>query len=521
VASRHSTAADLVRSMARANRVNSTHIHTVLAHVPDQTGILEALLDDAVLHEPLGVDLHDASTVEAFACDLRGVGFLGLTFSMRAGPDRDIPLTSVLDKVSPGRLHLRRSMPEALRQSSLAIFDTTRRATSVFDGTTNVEFLIQLDAPAAGAGAGPSAVPVGGVCFRDCARQVSGLAAKMGRPLSFVHSPVAAPCPAREPRGVTGPCLRFGVAFPRSDDSSRLQFGADLVEICCERGFGLWQRGTMGADAPHDYWQEVVPVDPTSGASVLATRRPAEQGLAVTCVGPARSGVTEALLDLLDAAGAPLAGMAETTLDDLAIVNLLTVTPRSAKDVEALPADAPAGAVVAQALGLGPAARIGGALRDFRCVVSVQPERARDPNLVAVWVAWAIPASPDALRSTVRTVRRALDKMSERYRTAAAPPPSDAHLNIEYLICREVSVDWLRGRMKVAVDLDTLDRLRDDEGGVPVDKLGQFCSDVERQWRADLAFALGTAHVDLDVVWRESWIGRWATLHVDHIEEIE
>jgi hypothetical protein len=237
-----------------------------------------------------------------------------------------------------------------------------------------------------------------------------------------------------------------------------------------------------------------------------------DRGLAVTCAGPARSGSTEAILQVLEQAGAPLAGLAETTLDDIALVHLFTSTPLTKAEVDALPTNLRADVLLSRALGLTEAVE-SDELRDYRVVVSSRQERRQAQELAAIWVTWAAPASNDALRLTVRTLRTALDVTWARYRRDTAGPPSDGHLTIGYLLCREVSIDWLRGRMRISVDLDALGVRGDGgDGGFSAARLGQFCSDLERQWRASLAFALGTPHVDLDVVWRESWMGRWVSL---------
>jgi hypothetical protein len=365
----------------------------------------------------------------------------------------------------------------------------------------------------------------------------------MERPLSFIHAPVAAPLPRDIPRGVTGSGLRFGVAFPRFDDSHRLSFGTKLIGLCCDNDYGLWQRATSVGDHTYDYWQPVVPPPAsakggTAGDQASGTRH----GLAVTCVGPARPGTTEAILHVLAHAGAPLLGLSATTLDDIAIIHLFTHSPLGKRDVDALalPADLRADSALNAALGQKePVHR--DKLRDYRAVVSSRRERAPDPGLAALWLAWTAPATPDALRLTVETLRAALDGTWARHRAGATGDARSGHLNIEYLVCREVSADRLRGRMRVAIDLDALGvkvsaapapgRLwararshratRDDrgrpEGDGPVwpSRIGQFCSDLERQWRTSLSFALRTTQVELDVVWRESWLRTWTGVDSD------
>jgi hypothetical protein len=121
----------------------------------------------------------------------------------------------------------------------------------------------------------------------------------------------------------------------------------------------------------------------------------------------------------------------------------------------------------------------------------------------ALWLGWSTPASPDALALTVSTMRAALDAVLADNDGATVTRPS-----IDYLICREVSADRLRGRAKVSLDLDLVPAATGRGGDLSW--LGAFCSEVERRWRAELPFVLGTPQVDLDVVWRESWIGRWS-----------
>jgi predicted amino acid-binding ACT domain protein len=521
--SQHASAAELVRSMTRANRVNATHIRTVLAHVDDQRGVLEALLDDAVLRELVEIDItREASTVEAFACQILGTSFHGLTFSLRPSSERSFPSTSVLTLVEPGRLpeHSEQPIPAVGGSAAFAMYDTARRSTSIFDGVTTEEFLVQLPQPSVAS----SQLHDGSTSFRDAAVQVTGLARSMERPLSFIHAPVATPVRRDVPRGVTGSGLRFGVSFPQFDDSLRLSFGTKLVGLCCDAGYGLWQRttslGDRSYDHGYDYWQPVVPPPASTddrGAGDQASRP--EHGLAVTCVGPARPGTTEAVLRVLAHAGAPLLGLSATTLDDIAIIHLFTRTPLGRRDIDdlALSRDLRADTVLSTALDRRePLPR--DTLRDYRAVVSSRPERPPDRGLAAVWVAWTAPATADALRLTVETLRAALDSSWARHRASATGEALAGHLNIEYLVCREVSADRLRGRMRVAVDLDALGLTvpgaappghpEGDGGGLP-SRIGRFCSDLERQWRTSLSFALRTTQVELDVVWRESWLGRW------------
>jgi len=508
----HASSSDLVQAMARANRLGATHVRAVLAHTVDRRGALDRLLEDDVVKGLIEVDIHETETVEAFACNLLGTSFHGLTFSMRSHPDGSLPLTetlTVLGAEAP-------ALPDEPGPASFARSDAPRRPRSVFDGTGNEEFLVELPELsthhlADDTRRGPEAH----ISFRQAAAQVARLATDLDRPLSFVHAPVSAPTPPDVPRRVTGPCLRLGVAFPRFDDRLRLRFGADLIDVCCRQGYGLWHRGAVPGTAEHDYWLPLValPAQANPRLPTTYTIRADDHGLAVTCVGTAVSGATEGLLHVLARAGAPLAGLAVTTLDDMAIIHLMTRTRLGPDEIAAIPADQRADVTLGRALGLDHPPT-SDRLEHFRALVSTRVAVPHDPDLAAIWLAWATPTTPDALRLTVRTLRDALDSIAWRYR-GDADHVADGHLNIEYLVGREVADEWLRGRMKVAVDLRALGALATADGTISPANLGQFCSDVERRWRSLLTLALGTGNVELEVVWRESWLGRWASMHLD------
>jgi hypothetical protein len=516
----HSTMGDLVRAMVKVNRLDSTHVRTVLAHSTDGRGVFDRLLGDAVVAGLVGVGIDQTDTVEAFSCNLLGTSFHGLTFSMRTHPDDAFSLTEVLRPLPPGTAgDAVDEAAETLRPASFARFDAPRRPRSVFDGTTNEEFLIELPA------LDPTRQRRGDrVSFRECAIAVAGLANELDRPLSFVHAPVSAPTPHAIPRSITGPCLRVGVAFPRFEDRLRLRFGIELVGICCREGYGLWQRGAVAGMAEHDYWQRIVRL-PSARSRARSDRQPPPsyragntraggRPLAVTCVGTAVSGSSSAILQVLEEADAPLGGLAATTLDDMAIIHLTTRTPLDRDALAQIEPDLRADLALGAALGLDDPPT-SDRLEHFRILATQRDEVVPNPTLAAIWLAWGTPATSVALRLTVRTLRDALDAIAGRYR-GGVEDVDESHLNIEYLVGREVSDDWIRGRMKVAIDLHALGRLHHGPGeAVSPASLGQFCSDVERQWRSLLTNALGTANIDLEVVWRESWIGRWASMHVD------
>jgi hypothetical protein len=246
----------------------------------------------------------------------------------------------------------------------------------------------------------------------------------------------------------------------------------------------------------------------------------------VTCVGPAHRGTTAAILRVLDRADVPVPALSVGTLDDLSFVHVVAgATPGSpTSGTAAAPAVEPGEPAPAALRRLFGPARSGdrpddsglhldvpgaaddpdGLLADFRVMATPYPAPGPPGDKQSLWLAWSTPATHGALSLIVKSARAALTGAlgTEPAGGTAARP------SIEYLISRAVSVDRLRGRAKIALDLGTLGRPDTGTG----DWLGRLCSEIERRWRADLSFTLGTPRVDLEVVWRESWLGRWSLL---------
>jgi hypothetical protein len=195
-----------------------------------------------------------------------------------------------------------------------------------------------------------------------------------------------------------------------------------------------------------------------------------------------------------------------TTLDDLAIINLVVSPERMVGRRGAR--SSPAGLVLAKMFApqMDPADERITLLDDYRTLVTpVLRVASPKESLAAIWLAWSTPARPGALEVAVHTARSSFDIVGRRY------GPTIGQASFDYLVCRAVSVDRLHGRSKVAVDLKPVVRGLDDD--VIPGALGNFCSEIERQWRNEISFVLGTAGVDLEVVWRESWIGHSGALH--------
>lgn len=513
---RHPTAANLVRSTAMGHRLNATPAPALVTHVKDRSGRLEQLLDDRVPHRaPIGIDLPEVRSIESFACAFSGVGFLTFTFSMFSGAGRGFANSPALIPVDCAQDHgLAEELADVgdpLPSLSLWGFNATRPTTSAFDGTVLEEYLIELPDP----GERRHGTEVGS-SFLEPARQAAELVDELGQSLSFIHAPACPPAPSAVPRPAAGPYLRLGVAVPRFEPGPRIELGAALIDRFPATGCGLWQRERMNPDNHHDFWQPLVPAQRRRSSPVRYWLK-GRNTLALTCVGPPCSGATAAVLRMLRQAKAPLAGIAVTTLNDLTIINLVTHIdrPRITEHLSTQPADI----ALSTVLGLADW-RAENALDEYHLMASVHPTMQQSAGPHVIWLTWSTPATSTALRAIVSAAHNAFMATIHRRERGSVSLGDFTPPNIEYLICRANSSDrspgsseTLRGRMKITIDLDALESLKGSTSSLWETELGRFCSEVEERWREDLAFALGTRRIRVNVAWRESWIERWSSLH--------
>jgi hypothetical protein len=502
----------LVRSALVTQRVNSAQITGAVAHFKDDPGALSPFLDPEVFDRLVPRSAAEARTLECFSIAYYGVGFVAFTALKSAGAGEP-PLRSVEMTRSPmvrellGRLSRRAllrpdSAVNELRASRPSRLGLTDRAVT--------EFLVKA----------PPAVAAQPSGLRVAASRIAGWVWEDRHALTFIHWPASPPAVVGAWRTAEGPCVRFAVATPRQAVGARLAFGRRLLERCVGLGYGLWIRQSGEPAGPYDYWRCLFSPDPAAENGPAAGWRPAPAPhLAVTCVGPAHRGTTAAILRILDRADVPVPALSVGTLDDLSFVHIVAgATPGSPTAAMAVEPGEPATAALRRLF--GPAPRPGEAegiaegaaglddpddvLADFRVMATPYPAPGPAGDKQSLWLAWSTPATHGALSLIVKSARAALTgALGIEPAGGSAARPS-----IEYLISRAVSVDSLRGRAKIALDLGSLG----PPGAGTGDWLGRLCSEIERRWRADLSFTLGTPRVDLEVVWRESWLGRWSLL---------
>jgi hypothetical protein len=493
--------AKLVRSALATQRVNSAQIIGAVAHFKDDPGALSPFLDEEVFDRLVPESASEAGTLECFSIAYYGVGFVAFTALKPAGAGEP-PLRSV--EMSPSPV-MREPLARLPRRSRLrpgsVVYDlqATRPSRLGYTDRAVTEFLVELPE-------GVAARPSG---LRIAADRIAEWVWDERHALTFIHWPGSPPAVDGAWRTAEGPCVRFGVATPSQDVPGRLSFGRTLLERCADLGYGLWIRQAGEPTGPYDYWRCLYSPEPRPEGGPASGWRPrSAPHLAVTCVGPAHRGTTAAIMRLLDEGRVAVPALSVATLDDLSIVHFVAEPPAGAPAPAVQPGE-PAPVALRRLFGLPAAAKgpNGSDARFARFRVVATPYAA-SPGVggrrQSLWLAWATPASHNALSLIVKSARVALTGTLEAYLPEAAKP------SIEYLICRAVPIDRLRGRAKVSLDLESLAPPDADIGRT--DWLGRLCSQIESRWRADLSFTLGTPRVDLEVVWRESWLGRWSLL---------
>lgn len=517
----------LVRSALATQRVNSAHITGAIAHFKDDPGALSPFLDEDVFDRLVPLEVAEEGTLECFSIASYGVGFVAFAALKPAGageaPHRSVEMTtSSVTRERLGRLPSRSRLRPGTVVSEL---QATRPSRLGYSDTTVTEFLVKLPPPLA---ARPSGL-------RAAATRIAEWVWEERHALTFIHWPGSPPAVEGAWRTAEGPCIRFGVATPRHDVPTRLAFGRTVLERCVALGYGLWIRQSGEPAGAYDYWRCLFSPDPGAERRPEPDWRPARVPyLAVTCVGPAHRGTTAAILRVLDEAGVPVPTFSVATLDDLSFVHFVADAPPGAASIAP---GQPAATALWRLFGLEePAEGTDLRLEGFRIMATPFPApppawplaggptgsggpgggngspRARRTRRTggsgrdkqSLWMAWSTPARHNALSLVVKSARTALTGALEAHTPGAAKP------SIEYLICRTVSVDQLRGRAKITLDLESVAPPGSAIGDTAW--LGRFCSEIESRWRADLSFTLGTPRVDLEVVWRESWLGRWSLL---------
>ncbi|HKN95966.1 MAG TPA: hypothetical protein VJX10_02520, partial [Pseudonocardiaceae bacterium] len=326
--------------------------------------------------------------------------------------------------------------------------------------------------------------------------------------------------------------LRFSLAVGESSTAVRMGLERQLIAYTEERGFGLWLADSRmgyrtgnwfhvrGYDADRVREHEEAN-DPDS--------RPVTICLPVTFVGPARVGSTNALLKLLRSLPfVGIIGTSNTTLDDLAFIHM-QLSVRGLTTGDLVKANRRLADGVRSHHG-GPLDVLGDVFRALDRREEFEANTRNGPELVlraydyktlvrnvfpcipppgrrrmAIWFSWQIECEDSGLVNVMKGLYEAfqmtaLIDMKTRAWTSREESP-----NIEYLICRRVDYSLLRGKGKISIPKDVIDkRFKDNDLERPASR---FSMNLEAAWKTKLASIGGFR--ELTVAWREAWLGHW------------
>jgi hypothetical protein len=322
--------------------------------------------------------------------------------------------------------------------------------------------------------------------------------------------------------------LRFSLALGESSAERRLQLGRHLIDYAKEHGFGLWLEDSRIGYRTGS-WFHVCSVDPGLAAENDAAEPDDSQVsmcLPVTFVGPARVGSTSALMRYLESLPfVGVVGCSNTTLDDLAFIHLQLslrgLTPRRLVEANKQLAgdDLLAGhpvevlRTVFTRLGFEREVLAGrsdrrelpGRAFDYKTLAHslfpCLPVSAR--RRMAIWFSWQVRNNDRGLQDVIGGLYRAfedlgvLDARDDRWMSREESP------NIEYLICRRFDFSILKGRGKISIPKDVVEKAFENER--LEQPASRFCARLEAKWKAEVERADG--FVELTVAWRERWLG--------------
>jgi hypothetical protein len=314
--------------------------------------------------------------------------------------------------------------------------------------------------------------------------------------VAFVHAPASPPAPRGIPCRPHGPCARVGVEVPRARAHEMLGLGEALVRRVSDAGLHLWVRDTETPDAAYDAWRRMYPTTVRPERTDLTTPGVLDPGqagrLAITCIGPARRDASARLAERFAAANTRVRAVSAVKLDELTVAH-------GVLDIDSLhPRPTSSGAGTLDELLQGSAGSDLSGFRAFWSLIDPPPPAAEKAVL---WMKWAIRTpnelSPQVVASAWNAVRRSCARWAER-----GPYPRP---HMDYVISRVRTGGWLRGRAKVALDLEAI-KEHWPEGKENGHWLRRFCAEVEDRWRSDIQTSLCPPRADLVVGWSESWL---------------
>lgn len=490
----HAAPAELVRVAADAMSPTTAGVTLSVTHMKDRSW---ALVNDFPL------PAYD----ECLAAGALGCGFFAL-----AGRSPSLPATTDFRRVESS------SAKDAVSWTGGAIFNPS----FLYDAARYTESAILLRRSPGGVSLADAAE------LTDVLKFVAERATELDAPLLFVQAPAAPPhrnFNSEEWRRANSLAVRFSIAVSESRPSDLLVLRSKIVEYCLDRGFGYYETDRRFGQRNGEWFAVVL-----ESASKYAGRKldysdadRAQQPLRIvplTVTGPARVGTTNEVLKFLTANGVHIASASITSIADQSIIHLGLAGTRRGRDdqVESGSADRLREIVrMVRPVPLPPAFVAPPVLSDYQFVAGppVLADASLDRDRGSVWIGWDLPgADPGSLGVLLTALGTAFAKV------LGQGPAEEIDPNIDYLVSRELSHGSTAGRAKISVSMTdvqgTMHRAYPDSHDFRTD----FCRRLEAAWKVEVSTsALGLVKVsqgrslDLAVVWRETYLGRWANLH--------
>jgi hypothetical protein len=523
--------ADVVRAGYRVLHEPSMQVEYEIHHLADGPGRLAEIVgrQDTARQDTVGEDAGHAGFAETLSTCANGVGLvIGTRVGTPLGAAPPRPGSAEREHTAWVQLDLDESGRAAYSGSERPNLTFQHESAETFEGVISIE-----DEPR-------RLLLRHGLMIADACEHIAETALHAGdAALLSIQCPAQLPPTnsfwegggidgrVMEPGRSSSLAIRFRMALERPSADLRLQLADRLARHCEERGLGLWLEDTRPGYRAGN-WFLVLPHDRASAREATYRRAARHRGagnaaqgcLPLTMVGPARQGSVHAVLSFLGGfpgirpvhdpprrpagspAAIPLLACSMNVLDELAFLHLqLGVSGASRARMKALTSEL--AELRATALGphevlprmLGrltggqpedPPDDLAGALReragDYRTVLGPALPIVAESKVrrIPIWISWRMPRSDAGLRSPLLALQTAVNRLCYPGIDPGGPAPDGA--NIEYLVCHQMGPRTLRGKGKLAVSRELVDRRSTD----PRRRAAQFAQALEEAWRAQL-----------------------------------
>jgi hypothetical protein len=387
--------------------------------------------------------------------------------------------------------------------------------------------------------------------LRNLILEISRIAADVAKaPLLYLQSPAQLPALTyigqdvksfriRATRRSSSLAVRFAIALQHPSARLRFELTDVLRRYCTERGFGLWLADTRIGYRSGNWFQISSYADEMSrrerqdhAASVDS--HTVEACLPVTFIGPARIGSTHRVVSFLSQfANVGIISCSVTGLDDLAFIHLqLAAKDVRRSTVRALNAQLegahtweskPTEALELIHKVLDPenqdpldyhySSELTDQAGDYQTLIGPMlgcktPDKTKH---IAVWFSWQVEGTGQDLAAPLTELFGCFSSIGLGPNDAAAADMESMTIpNLEYLVCRDIGDSVVRGRGKLSIPEDDINRIFGGGDGIESAAV-RLCVSMEDAWKASLRHHGARGVSEVTVAWREWWLGHWAS----------